>query len=219
MRAPRGPGPLPGRGRCAVVFDLDGTLVDSAPDVAAALNTALAEQGLGAITVDQTRALLGGGARAHVAGALKLVGAGEAASDQVSATYIDAYTRAPAARTTVHADAREALLRLRQDGLKIGVCTNKSTALARYVLAGTGLAELVDVVLGIDSVPVCKPDPGHLRAVLDQLGVTADEAVYVGDTDIDARTAQRLGVAYRHVAWGRPVPHCTVIETFAALVT
>ncbi|WP_344005824.1 HAD family hydrolase [Streptomyces thermocarboxydovorans] len=60
------------------------------------------------------------------------------------------------------------------------------TLRAQHVLAGTGLAELVDVVLGIDSVPVSEPDPSHLRAVLDQFGVTTDEAIHVGDTNIDA---------------------------------
>ncbi|WP_188988259.1 HAD family hydrolase [Saccharopolyspora thermophila] len=203
----------------AAVFDLDGTLVDSAPDIARALGTALAQHSLGPIRADQVRPILGGGARALVGEAIAAVGGDRALTDAVLSAYTTAYTAEPVVDTTVHADARTALQRLRDNGIRIGVCTNKRTDLTREVLAGTGLAELVDAVAGIDSVPAGKPDPVHLTTVLNALGVSAAETVYVGDAEVDALTARRAGVAYRHVAWGNAVDHCTVIERFSDLLT
>lgn len=201
----------------AVVFDLDGTLVDSAPDIAKALNVALTARSLGRLEADDVRPILGGGARVLVAKAVALAGGDDSVVDVVLADYSTAYAADPVSATTVYADARSAIRQLRATGTKIGVCTNKRSELARTVLSGTGLGELVDVVIGIDSVPAGKPDPIHLSITLDTLGVTPDEVTYVGDTDIDALTAQRLGVTYRHVAWGSPVENCTVIERFADL--
>ncbi|GAB3567918.1 phosphoglycolate phosphatase [Amycolatopsis endophytica] len=202
----------------AVVLDLDGTLVDSAPDIARALSTALAAHDLPGIAPDRVRGLLGGGAAELVRGALGAVGGDPALTDVVLETYSRAYRAQPAAATTVHADAREALQALRYQGIRIGICTNKRTGLSHDVLAGTGLAELVDVVVGIDAVAAGKPDPGHLTAVLTALEVSPADAVYVGDTGIDALTAQRAGVAYRHVSWGHRVPGVITIDTFGALV-
>lgn len=164
------------------------------------------------------RPILGGGARALVGEAIAVVGGDPALTDAVLADYTTAYAAEPVAETTVHADAHTALRELRERGVAVGVCTNKRAGLTREVLAGTGLAELVDAVAGIDSVPAGKPDPVHLTTVLDELGVSAAETVYVGDTDVDALTARRAGVPYRHVAWGRAVDHCTTITTFRSLL-
>jgi phosphoglycolate phosphatase len=201
----------------AVVFDLDGTLVDSAPDITDALNVALTARSLGRLSVDDVRPLLGVGARALVAEAVARAGGKESDVDDVLADYGAAYEAKPVAGTTVNADAREALRTLRAAGVKVGVCTNKRTHMARAVLAGTGLADLVDVVVGIDATPRSKPDPAHLSTTLDALGVRPSDVIYVGDTEIDAQTAQALGVPYRHVAWGSPIANHTVIERFADL--
>ncbi|RKT89045.1 phosphoglycolate phosphatase [Saccharopolyspora antimicrobica] len=202
----------------AAVFDLDGTLVDSAPDIARALSTALAQHALGPIRADQVRPILGGGARILVGAALSAVDGDSALTDDVLTAYTTAYTADPVSGTTVHADARTAIRELRDAGVRIGICTNKRSDLTHRVLAGTGLADLVDAVVGIDSAPAGKPDPAHLITVLDELGVTAAETVYVGDTEVDALTARRAGATYRHVAWGATVPGCTVIEQFSSLL-
>src|SRR5690606_9208942 len=201
----------------AVVFDLDGTLVDSAPDITDALNIALTAHSLDRLDVEQVRLLLGLGARALVAQAVTLAGRQEPAVEGVLADYAAAYETTPVEATTVNADANPALRRLRAAGVKIGVCTNKRTHMARAVLAGTGLADPVDVVVGIDATPRSKPDPAHLSTTLDALGVRPSDVIYVGDTEIDAQTAQALGVPYRHVAWGSPIANHTVIERFADL--
>ncbi|MCF6423628.1 MULTISPECIES: HAD family hydrolase [Amycolatopsis] len=203
--------------RRAVVLDLDGTLVDSAPDIARALTSALTAHGLPGIDADRVRGLLGGGAAELVRGTLDAVGGDPALAGPVLAAYSSAYRAEPAAATTVHADAHEALQALRHKGIRIGVCTNKRTGLSHDVLAATGLAPLVDVVVGIDAVPAGKPDPGHLEAALTALDVSPADALYVGDTGIDALTAQRAGVPYRHVSWGHPLPGVTTIDTFGAL--
>jgi len=201
----------------AVVLDLDGTLVDSAPDIAGALSTALTAHGLPAVGADRVRGLLGGGAAQLVRGVLDAVGGDPALADPVLRDYSDAYRARPAVATTVHADAREALQAWRDAGIRIGICTNKRTGLSHRVLEGTGLAPLVDVVVGIDAVPAGKPDPGHLEAALAALHVSPADALYIGDTAIDALTARRAGVAYRHVGWGHPVPGVTTIASFGAL--
>ncbi|MFW6693266.1 ribose-5-phosphate isomerase RpiA [Streptomyces sp. MAR4 CNX-425] len=211
------PPPRPHLPPHAVVFDLDGTLVDSADDIADALGAGLAAHGLAPLGVEQVRGLLGGGARELVAGALRAAGGRPGLLAEVLDAYSAAYRRTPVARTVPYPGAREALRLLKERGVAVGVCTNKRGGLARTVLAGTGLAPFVDTVVGIDDVPAGKPDPGHLAAALAALGVAPGAAVYVGDTAIDALTARRLGVPYRHVAWGEPVPGSTPLDDFAAL--
>lgn len=219
----------------AAVFDLDGTLVDSAPDIATALNVALSHQSLPPVTADQVRGLLGEGARKLVTRALALAGGGtqsavdgagaeetgveEAVVEQALADYTAAYTADPVAETSVCRDALDAIAALRAEGVTIGVCTNKRSRLAHRVLGHTGLGTHVDTVVGIDEVTAGKPDPGHLQAALDRLSVSPADALYVGDTAIDAEAARRTGMDYVHVAWGHRGVDEAAIERFAELIS
>jgi phosphoglycolate phosphatase len=205
-----------------VVFDLDGTLVDSLPDVTSAINRAFRTAGLPPVTVEQVEPAMGHGARQLVAAA-----AGAAAPDaplaatdldEVCASYQREYAEVPAAQTAPFADAVDAVRSLHERGVRVGICTNKTTDLARQVLAAVGLADYVTSVIGRDGSSNPKPDPRHLLDVVASLGLEPGEVVYVGDNPIDVAVARGAGIAYRHVAWGVPVDGVQVLHHFADLV-
>jgi len=190
--------------RAAVVFDLDGTLADTTPDIAAALNRTLERRGLRPLPEAVVHGMTGYGAGELVRRAF--AAAGEPLDDDSVAEqtrrYLAAYEERPVERSVVHGDAQEALAALAARGAALGVCTNKDTELAWTVLRRLGLAEHLRAVVGPDAVPRRKPDPGHLQAVLDALEAPAEAAVYVGDNAIDVRTAAAAGVRCAIVAWG-----------------
>jgi phosphoglycolate phosphatase len=190
----------------AVLFDLDGTLVDSAGDIAAALNAVLDERGLATLPVEEVRALTGYGAEELVRRAFAAVGAPLAPEAVRPATerYLEHYGAHPADRTTLFADAGPALADLRARGFRVAVCTNKETGLAERVLEALGVAGAVEAVVGADAVEHRKPDPRHLEAALAAIDATADEAVYVGDTVVDSQAAAAAGLRCAMVAWGAP---------------
>jgi phosphoglycolate phosphatase len=188
-----------------VVLDLDGTLVDSSADIADAMNHALSAHGIGAVTAEQVGAALGGGPTILVERCL--TAAGWAADDpalvaSVLEAYSDRYRAHPATHTRVFDTAEAVLPALHARGVLIGVCTNKRTAIAEAVLDAVGLSSIVGAVVGSDATPTPKPQPGHLTDTIAALGATDRPALYVGDTDIDQRTAAAAGVTYAHVEWG-----------------
>jgi phosphoglycolate phosphatase len=188
----------------AFVFDLDGTLVDSTADIAAAVNRTLAARGLPALPAETVREFTGFGAdelvrRSFAAAGVEL---GAAELEAETARYLADYDRHPVDHTVVLHDAATALPELRRRGARLGVCTNKETELARTVLAAMGLEAVIDSVVGADSVARRKPHPEHLHAVLDELGARPEETLYVGDTAVDAETAEAAGVRLALVAWG-----------------
>lgn len=204
----------------SVVFDLDGTLVDSSPDIAAALNAAFAELGVRELTAPEVLAMLGGGPRVLVQKALDavdLVVDGEQL-DVLVESYTVAYRAHPVERTTFFADAAEALAQLNALGLRLGVCTNKRTDIAERVLEHLGVRDFFGSVVGSDKASRAKPDAAHLLETLAELDAAPGECLYVGDTDIDAQTAAAAGVAYAHVVWGHALPDVQIeLKTFADL--
>jgi phosphoglycolate phosphatase len=188
----------------AIVFDLDGTLVDTAPDIAAAINRTLARRGLPELPVDVVEGFTGYGAdelvrRSFAAAGAPLDDAGMRAETE---RYLHHYGEHPADRSVLFKDARPVLEELKRRGFAVGICTNKETELSHTVLAAMELDGFVDAVVGADAVANRKPDPEHLRAILDALGARPGEAVYVGDTAIDARAARAAGVRCAMVQWG-----------------
>lgn len=188
----------------SIVFDLDGTLVDSSPDIAAALNKAFAPRGVRGLSAAEVLAMLGGGPRVLVAKALDAVGspAEGAELDELVEVYSQHYRANPVDGTTCFADAARAIPALHARGVLLGICTNKRTDIAHQTLAGLGLAEYFGAVIGSDLASHTKPDAAHLIETLESLGADPARCVYVGDTEIDAATAEAAGVEYRHVAWG-----------------
>jgi phosphoglycolate phosphatase len=188
----------------AVVFDLDGTLIDSIPDVVGALNRLLAEEGRRAVAWAEARAMVGDGAGAMVRRAFAATGetAPEDALPALTARYIDIYRRYPVVETVAYPGVPEVLTRLRAEGMALGICTNKPHEMSMLVLETMGLAAHFEAVLGGDALAVKKPDPGHLDAVLDRLGATRAGAVYVGDSPVDVAAARNAALPVIAVTYG-----------------
>jgi phosphoglycolate phosphatase len=179
--------------KLAVLFDLDGTLVDSVPDLAAAANTLLAELGRPALAEAAIAGMVGDGVGALVERALRASGAVVALTPAIArfgALYEADLTRL----TRPYPGVPETLAALSAAGCPLAICTNKPLRATAAVLAGCGLAQFFPVVLGGDSLPVKKPDPAPLRAALDRLGAAAEGAVMVGDHRNDILAARAAGL-------------------------
>ncbi len=195
----------------AVVFDLDGTLIDSAPDITAALNHALEAEGLSPLPLETVRGMIGHGVRALCEKALAACGVRTDPErvERLFAVFMDFAGRDPASRTIVYPGARETLSGLRAAGLHVGLCTNKQQALAGQVLAALGLAPLFDIVIGGGTYPM-KPDPAPLLAAAAALGATPAGTLYVGDMGVDRLTARAAGAPFLgvdHGHWRADDPH------------
>lgn len=186
----------------AVVFDLDGTLVDSSPDIAAALNRVLAEYGGRELRPEEVVPLLGEGSRRLVEEAALLSGAAiGAALTTVNKAYLDEYRAQPAELSTVYPGVAEALESLRSEGIPMGVCTNKNQELAEIVLRELDLADCFSAIVGADVVAESKPAPGHLLAAVKGLAAEPSETLYVGDSVIDEATAAAARVEFVATSW------------------
>jgi phosphoglycolate phosphatase len=208
-----------------VVLDLDGTLIDSAPDLRAAANTVLAEAGRPALDLPTVRSFVGDGVRVLVERAFAATGPALAgpALDQATARYVELYEAAATVLTRPYEGVPETLARLRAGGLKLAVCTNKPVAAAGIVLRDLGLAPLIDAVSGGDSVARRKPDPAHVLDALRRVGGTVPEAAMVGDAEPDIAAGKAAGLATVAVTYGYcKVPHAALgadalIDRFADL--
>jgi phosphoglycolate phosphatase len=177
----------------AVLFDLDGTLVDTAADLCGALNRALQSVGRPPVTVQQVRGMIGGGLPNLVMKGLEATG-GPIPTDQYEEIVKNArldYEEHVADQSKPYPGVLEALRGLAQRGSKMGVCTNKPAAASKKLLAALGLDKYLSVIVGGDSLPVKKPHPQMAREVLKKLGNIAPEAaVLVGDSETDVKLAR-----------------------------
>lgn len=181
----------------AVIFDLDGTLIDSAPDIHNAASRVLSEAGLPPVTFEQSRGFVGRGARVFVERMERAVaGANDPARTvHLHARFLHFYERAHE-DTRMYPNVPEMLARLAHQGLALGLCTNKPIGPTRAVLAHLGWEDVFAHVIGGDSLPVAKPDPAPLLAVVDGLGLTLDQIAYIGDSETDAETAEAAGARF-----------------------
>ncbi|SEL25805.1 phosphoglycolate phosphatase [Roseovarius azorensis] len=206
----------------AVVFDLDGTLIDSAPDIHASANRLMARHGFAPFEPQETRAFIGRGVPHFIACCLAARGADGSAvlRAQMVEEFVAGY-EAAVTLTTIYPGVQDALARLVAMDLRLGICTNKPERPARAVLAHLGLAGHFDVVIGGDSTVQRKPDPMPLQAAVAGLG--AGDVVYVGDSEVDAETAERAGLPFALYTEGyrkSPVadlPHHAAFSDFATL--
>jgi len=189
----------------AVVFDLDGTLVETAPDLCRAANHALAEVGRPPLSVPQVRSMIGDGARALLLRGLEATGGEELppeALQRLLERMLDFYGRHIADESRPFPGVVPVLEDLRTAGVRLGVCTNKPAALTQSLLAQLDLARLFDTVVGGDTLAVRKPHPGHVTGTIAQLGVPAWRSAMVGDSRNDLAAARAAGLPVVLVSFG-----------------
>jgi phosphoglycolate phosphatase len=184
-----------------VIFDLDGTLVDTAPDIAAALEFALADAGIVAPPLATVKQLVGDGSRALIERALALAGA-EHEVDPLVARFLAHYRAHPTARSVVYAGMAAALAALADAGGALAVVTNKAGDISRRVLADMGIAgRFRDVIGDGDGFPR-KPDPSAARALIARAGTRPERTAVIGDGIPDVRSARAVGAKAIAAAWG-----------------
>jgi phosphoglycolate phosphatase len=185
------------------VFDLDGTLADTAGDLIAAANATLAEAGHGTpLDSLRDRATAFAGGRAMLRAGLGRAGADEDEAEALYPRLLDRYAAALAVETRLYDGAEAALDRLAAEGWQLAVCTNKPERLARLLLEALGVAGRFVALLGADSLPWRKPDPRHLTETIARAGGEASRAALVGDTVSDREAARAAGIPCVLVGFG-----------------
>mgnify|MGYP005642396547 CR=1 FL=1 len=189
----------------AIVFDFDGTLVDSAPGLADSANMVLKEGGHAPISVEDAQSLIGDGMAVFMDRAVAKDGATLKESDRERyvARFRDIYAELDAERTVLYPGALETLERFSADGLRMGLCTNKPYDATLPILAAVGIDKHLSAVFGGDSLDgIRKPDPRHVLAVLDALDTSPAEAVMVGDSPNDVKAGKAAGLPVIAVTYG-----------------
>lgn len=185
-----------------VMFDLDGTLVDSVADIALALNRALAELGFPAVSLAQVRDWVGRGASRLVYCVLEHVRVTADQHDRVLATFMRHYQQSVCEESTLYPGVIELLEAARAAHIALACVTNKPFAPAQALLDELALSPYFDLVLGGDSLPHKKPHPAPLQHCLQYFSVSAAQALMVGDSRNDVEAAKAAGVAVVAVPYG-----------------
>jgi phosphoglycolate phosphatase len=208
-----------------LLCDLDGTLVDSLPDLAAAIAELLDQESRPGLPQEAVAAMVGDGVPKLIERALAATGGvpAKAALAALVARYMPIYEARMTELTRPYPGAIETLRALKAAGWRLAVCTNKPEAPSRAILTGLGFEGLFEAVSGGDSLPVKKPDPGHLFGLLEVLGAAPGAAVMLGDSRNDVQAARGANlpvVAIAHGYGGTPARDLgadRVIESFGEL--
>ncbi|CAA7620271.1 phosphoglycolate phosphatase [Magnetospirillum sp. UT-4] len=209
----------------AIIFDLDGTLIHSVPDLAWAVNALLAEEGREPLTEADVGPMVGNGVAVLVERAFTARGGmpqGDPA--ELVRRFVAHYEPNATRLTRPFEGVVETLKVLKAKGLTLAICTNKVSSATREILRALDLEQYFAVVVGGDDTPVHKPDPAHVNLVLDRLGVHHDDAVYVGDSINDVLAAKGAHVRCILVSFGytkvpaRDLGADLVIDSFADLI-
>jgi phosphoglycolate phosphatase len=183
----------------ALVFDLDGTLVDSRRDITTALNRLRSELGLPPLSLDQVATLVGEGAKVLVRRAL--ADWNQEPTKEVLDRYLSYYGEVCLDTTVPYPGIEEMLAELAPD-YRMAVLSNKAERLSIEILEGLDLAWRFKAVLGGDSLPTRKPNPAGLNALADRFDLPVERLMLIGDSRIDAETARNAGCAFALVEWG-----------------
>lgn len=198
----------------ALIFDLDGTLVDTAPDLMAATNHTMKRAGRAEISEAQLRAFVGHGSMALIKLGLETSGPlpDEAELQRLQTDFLDYYGANIAAHSKVFDGVVPLLEKAKAAGLKMGVCTNKVERLSNKLLIEIGLADYFGAVVGGDTLSVMKPNVEPYLEVARRLGIDPAATLMFGDSETDIRTAQNVGVSVIAVSFGYTNAH---VSTFA----
>ena len=187
--------------RAAVLFDLDGTLLDTAPDLAAALNRLRALEGLTALPYEAIRPHVSHGSKALTRLGFALA-PDTAEFETLRLRLLDLYHEDVASRTRLFDGMGDVLLSLAAAGLCWGIVTNKPGWLTTPLLAQIALPVLPGCVISGDTLPVSKPDPAPLLLAAEQLGICPQDCLYIGDAARDVEAGQRAGMATLVATYG-----------------
>jgi phosphoglycolate phosphatase len=187
-----------------VVFDLDGTLVDTAPDLISALNFVLGREGLPPVPLHSARNMIGAGARKLIERGLELEGRnmGVADIDRLTGDFIDYYAAHIADASRPFEGLESALDDLEAHGYRFAVCTNKLEWLSKRLLDQLGLSSRFAAICGADTFGISKPDPAILQQTIARAGGQLSQAIMVGDAGPDIGVARRAGVPVIGVEFG-----------------
>ena len=187
-----------------IVFDLDGTLIDTAPDLLTAVNATLARDGREGVKRSDLDHLVGRGGRAMLARAFAMRGREltEADLDAMLPRFLDDYGATMPGASAPYPGVIDALDRLAASGHTLAVCTNKFEGLSRNLLAALSLADRFRAICGPDTFDARKPDPAHLTRTIEAAGGAVADAIMVGDSINDIEAARRAGVPSIGVPYG-----------------
>ena len=203
----------------SAIFDLDGTLAHTAPDLVGAANDLMAAEGLPPIDVAIAEKTAGFGAKALIRAAFDNAKEAydEARVDALFHPFLDRYAERIADESCLYDGAEAVLDTLAGDGWLLGICTNKPEALAVELMTRLGALERFGALLGADTLPVRKPDPTHLFETISRIGGDPATAVMIGDTDTDLKTARNAEIpciltsfGYSHIPVARLKPDVIV---------
>lgn len=208
----------------ALVFDLDGTLIDSVPAVAAAINRVLIEEGRDRLPVEAVKGMVGHGAIQTLEKALDATGGRDGYDlEALVERYLAAYLDDPAGATVIYPGVTEVLEGYVEAGVPMGICTNKPGATTRPVLEALNMSRFFSAVLTADDTPNRKPDGRHILETLEAMGVGPQGAAMIGDSETDMASAVNAGVPGVAVTWGychvplEDLPAQALIERFSDL--
>lgn len=207
----------------AVIFDLDGTLCDSAPDLHASANAMLANSGRAPLNLDLVRSFIGNGVPKLVERVMRASGMDYDAERHAAliAEFENIYATNPVANTVLYPGVRDVLGKLLAANFALGVCTNKVHHITLQVLRGLNIDTCFGSVIGGDSLPTHKPDPAMLHACIAELA--GSDVVYVGDSEVDAATAVAAKIPFVLFSGGyrkspvEDIPNDAVLHDFRVL--
>jgi len=185
-----------------LLFDLDGTLVDTLPDLTNAVNEALREGGYAPLAAQEVRPMIGDGMAMLLARGFAARGGTAAEAEAMHQRFLQIYEGVATKNSYPYPGVAETLTTLRGRGYRTAVATNKPQRATEEVLSGVGLAALFDAVAGGDRYPYRKPDPRHLLGLIDEAGGDAKRAAMIGDSENDAASARAAGLKLLLMRYG-----------------